>query len=392
MQETPRISSDTVSVGTAGRQRFIYVAAPWAPLGGGMYKVTDYLLQSQAAQPGSGCAQLRPLDSRGGRGPAFSLLVLLTALARILWGRLGGQLAGVHVNVGERLSWFRKGTIIAFAHALGLPVVLHLHAQMQRFYARLPRPLQALTRWVFGLADAVVVIGPNARRFVTETLKVPADRVEIVINGVPAATHPRRGRQPDGVQRVLFLGNLGPLKGVDDLMQALACPGFDHGRLRVTIAGGGDVAGYQAKARNLDIDDFVQLPGWCDQAATARLLAEADVLVLPSYDEVLPLVVLEALANGVAVICTAVGEVPSLLTDRVNALYVKPGDVDGIAAALQRLLGDAQLRETLEHNGHALYQQQFSLASFFGAIARVHRRAFGIAGAPREAAAQEAAP
>lgn len=383
MQETPFRPSD--SHAAADSHRFIYIAAPWAPLGGGMYKVSDYLIQSQAAQPAPDAAQLRPLDSRGGRSAGFSLLVLLTALARILWGRITGRLAGVHVNLAERLSFVRKGTIIAFSHALGLPVVLHLHAQMQRFYDALPAFLRPVVRWVFALADVVVVIGPNARRFVTEQLKVPADRVEIVINGVPAATVPRRAKQAGAVQRVLFLGNLGRLKGVDDLLHALARPGFDRTRLEVTVAGG-NAAGYQALAAELGVADFVRLPGWCDQARTAQLLANADVLILPSYDEVLPLVILEALANGVAVICTPVGELPSLLTHGVDALYVRPGDVDGFAAALQRVLAEPQLLDTLEHNGHALYQRQFSLPSFFAAVARVHRRAFGIAGTPREAA------
>lgn len=387
MQETPEISTQSLPAAATERAaRFIYIAAPWAPLGGGMYKVSDYLVQSQAAQPAEDAAELRPLDSRGGKSAAWSLWVLLTALGKVLWGRITGRLVGVHVNLAERLSFVRKGAIVAFSHAVGLPVVLHLHAQMQRFYNGLPSFGQAVVRWVFNLADVVVVIGPNARRFVTEQLRVSPERVEIVINGVPRATQPRRVKQPDRVQRVLFLGNLSQAKGVADLVQALAQPGFERQRLEVTIAGG-NPAPFQALAQQLGVADFVKFPGWCDQAQAGALLAQTDVLVLPSYDEVLPLVILEALANGVAVVCTPVGEVPSLLTDGVDALYVKPGDVAGIAAALQRVLGDPALLERLEHNGHALYEQQFSLASFFSAVARVHRRAFGTAGTPRESIA-----
>jgi glycosyltransferase involved in cell wall biosynthesis len=387
MQETPPLSSDSLPAAAAARSgRYIYIAVPWTPVGGGMYKVTDYLIQSQSSAPAAPAAQLRPLDSRGGASAVFSLWILLTALAKIVRGRFGGQLAGVHVNVAERLSLLRKGTIIATCRALRVPVVLHLHAQMQRFYGSLPAPLRRLTRWVFGLADAVVVIGPRARRFVTEELNVPAERVEIVINGVPAAAEPRRRPEPGGVQRVLFLGNLSQLKGVNDLLAALERPGFERGRLEVTVAGGGDVAGYQALAAQLGVASFVRFPGWCDQATTARLLANTDVLVLPSYDEVLPLVVLEALANGVAVVCTPVGEIPSLLTDGVDVMYVQPGDVDALAATLQQLLREPQLLQTLEHNGHALYQRQFSLSRFFTGVARIHQRAFGVAGQPRDGA------
>ena len=67
-------------------------------------------------------------------------------------------------------------------------------------------------------------------------------------------------------------------------------------------------------------------------------MAAADVLVLPSYDEGLPLVILEALAIAVAVVCTPVGEIPTALSNGVNAHFVKPGDVAGIAAGLHRTL------------------------------------------------------
>ena len=391
-QQAP-LSSEAFPVPAAADSTglYIYIACPWTPVGGGMFKVADYLIQSQAAQTPPHAAQLRPLDSRGAASPAFSLWVLLTALVKIIRGHLSGRLAGVHVNLAARMSLFRKGAIVAVCHALGVPVVLHLHADMQNFYAALPAVLQRMTRSVFAMATTVVVIGPVARHFVIQALRVPAQRVAIVINGVPEAIEPRRTPQPGGSQRVLFLGNLSDLKGVSILLQALSKPGFDRGRLQVVIAGGGDVAGYQAKARALGIDEFVKFEGWCDQQKTARLLAASDVLVLPSLDEVLPLVILEALANGVAVVCTPVGEIPSLLTDGIDARFVTPGDVDDLAAVLQDVLKEPAQLEAMGRNGRALYEQQFSLSRFFSSVARIHQRAFGVAAQPRDcgAAAEE---
>jgi hypothetical protein len=106
-----------------------------------MYKVADYLIQAQAVDTPLDAAQLRFLDTRGGAGPAYSLWVLMTALVKLLQGRASGRLAGVHVNMAERLSLLRKGAVIVVSRALGVPVVLHLHAQLHQFYAALPRPL-----------------------------------------------------------------------------------------------------------------------------------------------------------------------------------------------------------------------------------------------------------
>lgn len=362
---------------------YIYIACPWTQKGGGMFKVADYLIQSQVAPAPRQHARLVALDTRGGRGALFSMWVLMTALLKLVAGRVNGQLVGVHVNMAERLSVFRKGSIVALARLLGIPVILHLHAaQLHHFYRDLPAPLRSLTRWIFSLADHCLVLGQTSREFVIHELKVPAEKVEIVINGVPPPTLPRRIRHREDPRRILFLGNLSERKGVSDLLHALAIHGFSH-NLAVSLAGGGDIAGYQTLAEELGIASFVRFEGWADQTKAAELMAAADVLVLPSYDEGLPLVILEALANSVAVVCTPVGEIDSVLSNGVNAHFVTPGDINEIAAGLHKVLNDDAFRLRLEQNGRAIYEAQFSMAQFFANIAASHRRVFGIAAASR---------
>lgn len=366
-----------------GRGKYILIACPWTPKGGGMFKIADYLIQAQSFPTPAGAAELRPLDTRGGAHAFFSFWILANALCKLVIGRASGQLVGVHVNMAERLSLLRKSVVIVASRALGLPVVLHLHAaQLHHFYRELPRPLQALTRWIFSLPSTCIVLGTVARRFVMEELHVPGERVEIVINGVPEPALPRRRTSANGVQKILFVGNLSERKGVSDLLHALAQPDFGTDHIQVSIAGGGDVESYRKKLQALGLASFVRLEGWSDQSQVAHLMASADVLVLPSYDEGLPLVILEALANGVAVLCSPVGEIPASLTDGVNAVFVKPGDVKGIAAGLREILRDTELRETLERNGRALYEKHFSLARFFSSVAKIHQRDFGLAGKP----------
>jgi glycosyltransferase involved in cell wall biosynthesis len=293
-------------------------------------------------------------------------------------------LAGVHVNVAERLSLFRKGLLIVASRALGVPVVLHLHAaQLHHFYPSLPRPLRALTRWVFSLPHSCVVLGQVSRQFVIEQLGVPAQRVEIINNGVPEPTETRRQPDTDGVQRMLFVGNMSERKGLSDLLTALALPGFDRRQLEVLIAGGGSVAKYQAHANALGLKHLVHFSGWLSQAKVAQLMATADVLVLPSYDEGLPLVILEALANGVAVVCSPVGEIDSVLTDGVDAVFVPPGDPPALAAGLQSVLRNPLIRQTLEKNGRRLYEKNFSVQEFFSVVSRWHQRHFGVSAQSR---------
>lgn len=369
------------------RGKFIYLASPLGTIGGGMFKVADYLIQAQAATQPAGSAQLCALDTRGQGSALGSMAVLATALARIVAGRFSGRLAGVHVNMAERLSVFRKGVLIACCRLLGVPVVLHLHAaQLPQFYSTIPAPFRAASRWVFSLASTVIVLGDTARRFVIDELRVPPDKVELVFNGVPSPPMSATAEQTsvipaDRHRQILFLGNLSERKGVSDLLDALALPGLDRQRLSVTLAGGGELPRYQAKAQALGLEKTVRFTGWCGQAQVAELMAQADLLVLPSYDEGLPLVILEALAAKVAVVCTPVGEIGSVLTHGFHGWLVQPGDVPGLAAGLQRVLDEPGLSERMVHNGRALYEQKFSMSQFFAHIAQIHQRDFGVSAA-----------
>lgn len=376
--------------------RTIFIACPWTPVGGGMFKIADYLLQAGRRPGPADRATLLPLDTRGGGSALLSPGVLLMALARLLRGRLGGSLAGVHVNMAERLSLVRKSVVVVACKALGIPVVLHLHAaQLHHSFRAFSPPLQAVVRWVFSLPESCVVLGKTSAQFVIEELRVPRERVEIVINGVPEPKVPRRNAAARGnaAQRLLFVGNLSDRKGVPELLQALALSPLAEVPLVLTLAGGGDLEHYRALAQSLGLGERVHFNGWASQEALAVLLAETDALVLPSHDEGLPLAILEALAHGVAVVCTPVGEIPHVLTDGVDACFVDPGDPQGISAGLSRVLTDPAFRERLERNGRALYEQKFSLERFSASIARIHMRHFGVSSvAAPPAPAPDSAP
>ncbi|MEY2619163.1 MAG: hypothetical protein RL522_2165 [Pseudomonadota bacterium] len=352
-----------------------------------MFKVADYLIQSQADDgpwPAPTRARLRPLDTRGARGAAWSLAVLVLALGRLVQGRLGGRLAGVHVNMAERLSLVRKSLVVAACHALGVPVVLHLHAaQLHRAWPRFPTPARALVRWVFSLPACCIVLGRESADFVHRELRVPADRIEVVINGVPEPARRAPAPRPckrHAPPRLLFVGNLSARKGVPELLRALALAPLASLPVHLTLAGGGDAQTFRAIAMAMGLGERVRFEGWAEQTRVAQLMAESDVLVLPSHDEGLPLVILEALACGVPVVCTPVGEIPHALQEGVHARFVAPGDVIGLARTLADLLADRAQRETLARNGRALYQAAFSLPRFFDHIAALHMRHFGVAG------------
>ncbi|WP_229722320.1 glycosyltransferase family 4 protein [Xylophilus rhododendri] len=357
--------------------KYIYMAGPLGPMGGGMLRVVDYLMQAQSGFDCYQGAQMVKLDTRGTGSAAGSFVMLGKAMGTILKSKLNGSLAGLHVNMAERLSVFRKGILLLFARMLGVPAVLHLHAaQMESYYRSLSAPAKLFTRTVFHLTTHNIVLGDNARRFLIDVIGIRPDKVSVVINGVPGPATLVERPHDRARKRVLFLGNLWDRKGLADLLHALTDARFDPATVEVLVVGGGDVEKFQRLSDSLGLEKLVSFLGWVDQTKATDILKTADVLILPSYDEGLPLVILEALAHGIPTICTPVGEIPTVLQSRIDTLFVNPGDVKAIADALIDALNDEELSRLLGLNGRKAYESRFSLATFSSSVAAIHDKYF----------------
>jgi glycosyltransferase involved in cell wall biosynthesis len=352
-------------------RRTVFLACPYGQIGGGMGSIMAYLA-SLETDP-SGRFDLRRLETRGGLHIAASPLFLLGAAGRVLLEGARGRLAVVHLNLAERGSFYRKAIVLAAAKLTGGRVLLHLHAaQIVQFHGSMNGVGRWLMRWMFQSADHVVVLGDVWRRWVSETFDVRPSRISVVYNGVPATPAAPRTVPEDGRFRLLFVGNLLERKGVADLLRAFASPELRDRDIELTMAGGGPVDTYQAMAERLGIADRVRFTGWVSQEQARRLMVNADALILPAYDEGLPLVILEALASRTPVICTPVGSIPEVLDHETTALFVTPGDESGITAAITTLIDQPDLRRRLAENGAALYQGHFTMEAFARSIGALY--------------------
>lgn len=340
-----------------------------------MGRVTDYILQAgEGLKDG---IRFVALDTRGNRHAGWSLALTMRAIWVIVMQAAAGHVAMVHVNMAERASVFRKALVIAVARLLGIPVVLHLHAaELIGQYDGAGAVTRALIAAPFRMANCTVVLGGLWKRWLVETFALAPERVEVVHNGVPG-TFASGVRQPSGEGRILFLGNLTERKGVSDLLRALAhLPATTI--WHATFAGGGDVERFRALAGELGIAGQVSFTGWVGQGEAGALVAQADLLVLPSYNEGLPLVILEALGKGTPVVCTPVGAIPEVLDDNRTVLMVPPGDHRCLAEKISILLNDAARWRALSEAGGHLFEERFTLTAFTNTLFSVYRTQCGI--------------
>ena len=338
--------------------------------GGGIGRLVGYIKFAD------GQADHRVIDTRGARfSPAASALRLAHALCAMAVSRVTAPQTVHHIHVAGRGSTRRKLILTAWARALGCTHLLHLHDYdyATDLAARSPRQLRAIRR-MFAGADGVLVLGQRDRRTVFNLLGHATDKVTVLHNAVPdpgpAVAVPQTGAAP---VRLLFLGQLGPRKGVPELLRALADPALAALPWQTVLAGDGPVETYRAEAAALGLSDRVTLTGWLNAAQVDALCRRSDILVLPSHGEGMAMAVLEGLAHGLAVVTTPVGAHGEVLTDGITGVFVPVGDVTALAATLARLIADGTERAALSRAGRAHYLQYFSIAAYTAHLDQIYR-------------------
>ncbi|WP_199805709.1 glycosyltransferase family 4 protein [Bradyrhizobium lablabi] len=297
------------------------------------------------------------------RGPGSILLspvFLAVAIVRLVLLRLLGRVDVVHINLSAHGSTYRKLILARISRICRLPYTLHLHSgQFEEFWDSRKGILKNEIDLMFRKSHRIVVLGNHWQRMVSD--RVPDCSGKIVI--VPNATRKATSKNPGIISEaanVLFLGRLGPEKGVPQLVSALASLSAKPG-WRATLAGDGAVKDTRAAVERAGLGDRISVPGWVDSAKVEALLHDANILVLPSLSENLPMSVIEALAHGAAVICTPVGALPDIIEHEKTGLFVEPGDAEGLASALGRLIEDPGLRRRLGEAGRSLHRSRLDI-------------------------------
>jgi glycosyltransferase involved in cell wall biosynthesis len=235
------------------------------------------------------------------------------------------------------------------------------------------------------LSSRVTVASEAIREEVVRRDWIPRRKVVMVRNGieVPGRGSAAAGRLrrrlgiPPGDVVFLMLGRLHREKGPDVLVEALRLLAARRaGGWRALIVGSGpEELRIRAQVQALGLGDRVFVAG--ARRYVAPWLEAADALVLPSREEGLPVSALEAMARAKPVVATRVGGTAEAVEDRETGILVPPEAPAPLAGAMERLMGDAALREAMGRLGRARVGSEFSLDGMAGSTLQCYRQALG---------------
>lgn len=240
----------------------------------------------------------------------------------------------VHLHTAADGSFWRKVQLMKLAKRMGRKVVLHVHAsRFKDFYEESSRKtwiVENLRR-----ANGLIVLSQSWKEWFAG-IGVPQERI-VVLHNITEYPQIKEGKEPiDSGRpvRFLFMGEIGERKGVFDILRGMANCGTNlKSKIELRIGGNKHEEELKAMIAYNNLADIVKFEGWVGGDKKIELLNWADVFILPSKNEGLPISILEAMSYGMPIISTPVGGIPEVVSDR-NGILVTPGNEKEIMGAM----------------------------------------------------------
>ena len=299
----------------------------------------------------------------GGKGLADSgrFAVDLRRQVRAISDLAGrGRFDWIYVN-GPRLL-----PAVALANRGRAQVLYHAHSHIPQ------KPSAALAGWSIRRMSATIVACSNS---VLEPLRKygAAGKLHVIPNGVPDFGYRQRVFGRDGRWRIGMLGRIAPQKGQAEFVRAIALLGDELPGSQFVIYGAplfGASSDYLDRVRKAASRLAVEFAGWQDDAG-ARL-RELDLLVVPSRQEGMGRVVLEAFSAGVPVIAFPTGGIPEVVKDGETGFLTREASAEALAARIREVSarGPEELRKVAQ-NARRAWQRSFTIATYQERIIRL---------------------
>ncbi len=278
----------------------------------------------------------------------------------------------VHIHTASYFSFIRKSIAAVFAALFGKSIILHIHgAEFILFYEKGGWLVKRFIRTILSQCDCILALSSQWK----DDLKniSPDSDIRVIYNPTIVRTKFSASQSSDlnSPVKFLFMGRIGKRKGVYDILESLQY--IQSRNFEIQLYGDGDLAPVEALIRKHQLQGQVKLCGWIDGETKDAVFRQADVLLLPSYNEGLPISVLEALAYGLPVLSTAVGGISEAVEEGVNGFLIQPGQCKVLAERIEQLSSSSAIRTQMGQSGYELAKSRFDLPIIIEKLEALYR-------------------
>lgn len=263
----------------------------------------------------------------------------------------------IHIHMASRRSTFRKGKYVRIAKKFNKKVILHIHgAEYKIFFNECNEKQKKYVIKTLNLADKIIVLSEEWKEYFSKL--VNPKKIVVIYNSIVL---PEDFKKDLETQKLLFLGRFGKRKGIYDLIEVVSKLIVNYPNLKLYAGGDGEIEKVETMIKNKNMEKNVQLLGWATGKEKERILKDASFYVLPSYNEGMPISLIEGMAYKNVCISTDVGGIPKVINNNVNGVIIKPGDKEKLYSELKKLLDNGELRQKLSKNARKTVEEKFNI-------------------------------
>ena len=263
----------------------------------------------------------------------------------------------VHIHGAANASFYRCKIFINLAKKLGKKVILHEHAaDFVEFYNNTTN--KADITETINKCDKLIVLSESWKHYF---ISIGIDQNKIcVLNNIVSPPELKPIKRIDDKLQLLYMGEISKRKGAFDLLKAI-CKEKEFFKDKLLLRmGGNEVDGDINKfIKDNGLEGFVSYEGWIAGEHKKECLNWEDVYILPSYNEGLPIAILEAMSYSHPVISTPVGGIPEVVENKRNGILVEPGNQEEIADAIKYYIENKDEIKTQGENGYKIVKDFF---------------------------------
>lgn len=300
------------------------------------------------------------------------LKFFLLALIKIYLFTKKNSVEVLYLHTAERGSFFRSEVIIHFFKKQ--PIILHHHAaEFEDFYAKLPKLWQKSIDRTLANVDVNIVLSKSMMNSLKS--KSPNANFVVLHNAVNV---PENNQYNINAKNILFLGQITKRKGVYDLLRvAKHLDNILDSEIHFFLCGNEGVKQVQDDIISMGLQKRVMYYGWVDANQKQQLFKTSMMNVLPSYNEGLPMSILECMAYGIPTISTNIAGIPELIIDGKNGLLNAPGDLKKLSSNIECLAKSKKTRQAFSNEAWETINAHFNLNTQMRELKNIIRHTLG---------------
>lgn len=246
----------------------------------------------------------------------------------------------VHIHSSSGASFVRKSCFLKLGKLFKKKVIVHIHgSEFMKYYNKSSLKEKKNISKVLTSADKVIALSNSWKADLMSISK--KKNVVIIHNPVKVNKFDKSSCKE---KNLVFMGRVGKRKGIYDLLEVMPNIIYKFPCANLYVCGDGEIEEIKTLVEKKNISQNVHILGWINEDLKIDILKKSSINILPSYNEGMPISILEAMASRIPTIATNIAGIPEEIEHGENGFLFDPGDIDKLYNYILNLLSDEKLR------------------------------------------------